>query len=240
MNFALDFLAQLFEKKFEYSTINTYRSALSAYHDKVDNQPVGKHPKVCNLMTGVFNRNPPKPRYVFIWDIEQVLTFIRGMPNNTKLSDRNINLKLTILLFLTSAGRCHEICYLNIKFMVRASSSFKFFFTKVTKSWRKGKPPPCLEFHEYSDDTKLCVVTCIDEYLGRSAAWRTQGQNQLLLSHMKPCKEVQSSTIASWVKLELKMAEIDTSLHKTHSCRSASTSKAKVLGISLKYILKRG
>ena len=79
--------------------INTYRSALSAYHDKVDNQTVGKRPKVCNLMTVVFNRNPPKPRYVFIWDTEQVLTFIRGIPNNTELSDRNINLKLTILLF---------------------------------------------------------------------------------------------------------------------------------------------
>ena len=134
LNFALDFLAQLFGKKLEYSTINTYRSALLAYHDKVDNQPVGKHAKVCKLMTGVLNRNPPKPRYVFIWDIEQVLTFIRGMPNNTQLSNRNINLKLAVLLFLGSAGRCHEICYLNIKFMVRISSSFKLFVTKVTKS----------------------------------------------------------------------------------------------------------
>ena len=97
-----------------------------------------------------------------------------------------------------------------------------------------------MEFHEYSDDEKLCVVACIDEYVERSAPWRIQGQNQLLLSHMRPYKEVQSSTIANWVKLVLKMAGIDTSLYKAHSCRSASTSKAKVLGISLKDILKRG
>ena len=181
MNFVLHFLAQLFEKKFEYSTINTYRSSLSAHHDKVGNQPVGKHPKVCNLMTGVFNRNPPKPRYVFILDIEQVLTFIKGMPNNTELSDRSINLKLAILLFITSAGRYHEICYLNIKLLKVTK------VTKVTKSWKKGKPPPSLEFHEYSDE-KLCVVACIDLYLGRSASWRTQGQNQLLLNHMKLSK----------------------------------------------------
>ena len=96
---------------------------------------MGKHPKVCNLMTGVFNRNPPKPRYVFIWDIEQVLTFIRRMQNITELSDRNINLKLAVLLFLTSAGRCHEICYLNIKFMVR--SSFKFFQVFFYQSYKK-------------------------------------------------------------------------------------------------------
>ena len=38
----------------------------------------------------------------------------------------------------------------------------------------------------------------------------------------------------------LKMAGNDAKLHKAHSCRSASTSKAKVLGISLKDILKRG
>ena len=49
--------------------------------------------------------------------------------------------------------------------MVRTSISFKFFFTKVTKRWRKEKFPPCLEFHEYSDDKKLRVVACTDEYL---------------------------------------------------------------------------
>ena len=57
---------------------------------------------------------------------------------------------------------------------------------------------------------------------------------------MKLYKEVQSSTIADWVKLVFKMVEIDTSLYKAHSCRSASTSKPTVLGTSLKDILKRG
>ena len=64
---------------------------------------------------------------MFIWDIEQVLHFIRGMSNNTELSDSNIKLKLEILLFLTLAGQCHDICYVDIiKFIVRKSSSFKF------------------------------------------------------------------------------------------------------------------
>ena len=102
------------------------------------------------------------------------------------------------------------------------------------------KRPPCLEFNEYSDDEKVCVVHCIDQYLRQSAPWRTQGQNQLLLSHLKSYKDVHSSTIANWVKLVLKMVGVDTSLYKAHSCRSASTSKVKVLGVSLKDILKRG
>ena len=118
--------------------IYAYGSALSAYHEKVDNQPVCKHPKVCNLMTGVFNRNPPKPRYVFIWDIEQVLTFIRGMPNNSELSDRSMNLKLAILLFLTSAGRCHEICYLNINSWLEHKVLSSFSLPKLQKVGGKG------------------------------------------------------------------------------------------------------
>ena len=124
----------IFWEKNEYSAINTYKSALSAYHVKVDNHPVGKHPKVCNLMTGLFDMNPPKLRYMFIWVIEQLLIFIKGIRNNTELPDRHINLKLALLLFLSSAGRCFEICYLNIKFMVRTPSSFRFFFTNVTES----------------------------------------------------------------------------------------------------------
>ena len=104
MNFAQEYLALLFDKKFEYSAINRYRSDLSAYHDKVDNQPVVKHPKVCNLMTWVFNRNLSKPRYVFIWDIEQVLKFVKGMPIDTEHSDKHINLKLVkfVILILNS------------------------------------------------------------------------------------------------------------------------------------------
>ena len=80
--------------------------------------------------------------------------------------------------------------------MIRKSSSFKFFFTKVTKGWRKGKPSLCLEFHEHSDDKELCIVNCMDKYFRRSASWRTIDQNQLLLSHLRPYKEVQSSTTA--------------------------------------------
>ena len=116
----------------------------------------------------MFNRNPPKPRHVSISDIEQLLIFVRGMPNNTELSDRNINLKLVILLFLTSARRCHEICYLNIKFMVRTLSSFKFCFYQSYKKLEERETSTMLEVSEYSDGEKLCAVSCFAEHFGRS------------------------------------------------------------------------
>ena len=240
LNLVLDYLANLFEKSYEYSTINCHRSAISAYHKKIDNYDVGKHPKVCALLSGVFNERPPKPKYVFVWDVDQVLSYLESLATNNDSSDQLLNLKLAALLFLTSSGRCHEICYLDVRYKVKTSSSYKFYFTKVTKSWRRGQPPPVLEFEEFSANKKMCVVTCLSHYLERTAEWRTEGQNQLLLSHLNPHKEVKSSTISNWVKQVLKLSGIDVSKYQAHSCRSASTSKAKVLGLSVKEILERG
>ena len=97
-----------------------------------------------------------------------------------------------------------------------------------------------MEFHEYFDDKKLCVVACFDEYLRRFSPWRVQGQNQIFISLLKPYKEAQTSAIANWVKFVLKIAGIDILLYKVYSFGSALTSKAKVLGMCLKDILKRG
>ena len=66
----LNFLAFLYEKGYEYSSINSHRSGISAYHVHIDNNPIGQHPKVCTSMTGIFNDRLPKPRYTFVWDIE--------------------------------------------------------------------------------------------------------------------------------------------------------------------------
>lgn len=240
INFILDYLAYLFELKYEYSTINSHRSAISAYHECINNIPVGQHVRVCELMTGVFNNNPPKPRYVFIWDVEQVVTYIQKLPPNEELNDQRLILKLAVLLALTSAGRGHEIKFLDVRYMVKTQSSYILHFSKVTKSWKRGKPPPEVEFYEFPTNKNLCVVTTLDEYLRRSQEWRSGVKFQLLLSHIKPHNEVKQSTIAGWVKAVMRDAGIDISKFKAHSCRSASTSKAKVMGLSLDDILKRG
>ena len=58
-----DFLAELYARGYEYRTINNYRSAISALHAEMEGKKVGKHELICQLMTGIFNKNPPTPRY---------------------------------------------------------------------------------------------------------------------------------------------------------------------------------
>ena len=124
--------------------------------------------------------------------------------------------------------------------MVKTVSSYKFHFSKLTKSWKKGKAPSCLELRAYPQDRDSCVMTCLEEYLKRSNSWPEKGQSQLLMSHLKPPNEIQKSTLAGRVKIVFRKAGIDTSQFKAHSCRAAATSKAKAMGIFLEGVLKRG
>ena len=59
---------------------------LSVKLPQVDGQDVGKHPTVVKLMKGIFNSNPPKPKYAGTWDVDLVLNFFKTAPPNDKLS----------------------------------------------------------------------------------------------------------------------------------------------------------
>ena len=95
----------LYERGYGYSSINSHRSAIYAYHVHIDNNPIRQHPRVCTLMTGIFNNRPPKPRYTFVWDIETVLNYLSELPDNLSLSIRVLSHKLSLLLSLTAASR---------------------------------------------------------------------------------------------------------------------------------------
>ena len=72
VNDGLEYLTDLFKLGRPYRTIALHRSAISAYHVPmvVGNAlvPVGRHPKVSALMSGVHNLRPPAAKYAFTWD----------------------------------------------------------------------------------------------------------------------------------------------------------------------------
>lgn len=232
----------LFDKGLAYRTIGCHRSAISAFHEKVDGLPIGQHPDVCSLVSGVFNSRPPQPRYVFIWDVQLVLNLIKNQwSNNHNLSDKQITYKIVMLMALTSASRASALHHLDVRYMTRSADRYSFTFHKLHKSWGAGKAPPKLEFFKYDTDTDLCVVHTLDAYILRAQEWRTaNNKTQLLLSHIKPHCEIKSCTVSRWIKEILTEAGIDTELFKGHSTRSASTSKVGVSGLSTADILSRG
>ena len=113
---------------------------------------------------------------------------------------------------LSSASRASLLQHLNIKFMTRNGMSYKFYFQKLHKSWRRGKVPPTISFQAYSEDLNLCVVKTLDEYISRTEGWRSGKEcSQLLLSFVNPHKPVVSFTISGWLKNILKKVGIDIS-----------------------------
>ena len=111
--------------------------------------------------------------------------------------------------------------------------------SKLHKGWRVAQQPPSVVFHKFVEDEALCVVSVLNEYIKRSEGWRGD-KTQLILSYVAPHREVTSSTIARWIKKKLSLTGVDVERFKAHSTRSASTSKASVVGLTISDIMKRG
>ena len=116
VNWILDFLAYLFESGYEYRAVCTYRLAILAFHNNIEGRPVGEHPRVSSLITGVFNNQPPQPKYNswcwFVWKRN-------FQPNNNDLSDKLLTFKVAMLLALTSASRVRGLHIFDPRFLVK-------------------------------------------------------------------------------------------------------------------------
>ena len=115
-----------------------------------------------------------------------------------------------------------------------------FPFGKLHKTWRRGKSPHPLKVYSFEEDTQLCVVATLEEYLKRTKNWWEKDKSQLLLSFVKPHNPVTTLTISAWIKNVLRVAGIDTKSFKVHSTRSASTSKAGLAGLPVTGVLEKG
>ena len=166
----MNYLSTLFDEGLRYRTVNAHRSAISAYPNVINGEPIGKHTKICALLTGIFNERPLQPRYTFIWDVDVVLTYIKNNTSvNFQLSEKNLTYKLTVLLALSSALKASSIQHLNINFMAKTNSCYKFYFNKLHKSWRRGKASPAVTYQEYTQDESLCVVRTLEVEIWRRA-----------------------------------------------------------------------
>ena len=161
----LDYLALLFQNIYEYRTLECHRPAISAFHDYADGKPVGQHPEVCALVSGIFNSRQPQPRYMFVWSV--VINYIKSVINYTKTKwNNNENLSgkyliyiLVILMALTSASKAFAMHCFYVRFIIKSEDAYIFTFHKLHKSWRKGKAPPNLYFYKYPKDQELCGIS---------------------------------------------------------------------------------
>ena len=112
----INFLAYLYEQGYQYRSINSYRSAISSVHEKVDGYEVGQHPIVSRILKGIFHERPPQPRYSETWDMSKVMTYIEARGENESLSLADLTHKAAILLALTRPSRSADLSQLDQRF----------------------------------------------------------------------------------------------------------------------------
>ena len=236
-----NFLASVFETPVEYSTLNVYRSAISAYHPTIEGYKVGQHPLIMDLMRGAFNAKPPQPKYAETWDVGLVLRYLRSQEPVENLELKDLTARLATLMALVSAGRSQELCSLDISLMQDFGDRVVFHLGKLTKSRRQSRPHQSLAFTEYAHDEDLDVMKCLRRYIKVTKTMRItdEQKHQLFLACVKPHKPVVPCTVARWLKSVMDKSGIDVSKYTAHSTRGASTSKANRMGLSVAQIMQR-
>ena len=117
VSLVLDFLHDLYDKGYSYSSLNTARSAISALctADNTDvSQNIGKHPLICRFLKGVFNEIPPIPKFQEVWPVEQVLDYLEQLTPLHSLKLKDLTMKLVMLIALVTGQRCQTLSYLDI------------------------------------------------------------------------------------------------------------------------------
>lgn len=238
----LDFMADCYQSGLGYSAMNSVRSALSATLPNMDNYSVGAHPLVKRLMKGIFERQPVLPRYTEIWDIEQVLQFLRGMPDYEHIGLKELTLKTVMLLALATGQRRQSLQSLRVSSVHFTDSTCRVEFPIKLKTTKPGKHQAPIMLRAFADST-TCVVRSLRAYLTKTSPLRVDDsakqdkQDALFLSYHKPHQPVSLDTISRYLKTVLNAAGVDTK-YTPHSTRSASTSAALAKGTAIDAIMQ--
>ena len=221
-----------------YSAMNTARSALSSIIS-VNKTPVGQHPVICRFLKGVFERKPPSNKYYGIWDVQQVLQFLKSMSPNKSLTLKEITLKLAMLLALASIQRKQTLLQLNISHecLKKSNDEFVFVLSKHVKQSRPNYPVPPVIIPRYTVDVDVCPYVCLQDYIEQTKSLRHD--DALFISTIKPHQAVGPQTLARWIRTVLQMSGIDVDLFKPHSTRHAASTAAYKNAVPMDDILKR-
>ena len=216
--------------------MNTAKAALATCVILDGDKPLGLIPDVQQYMKGLFNVNPPQPKYDRIWDADIVLKWMlqRELPH---LSHTVIlTQKLALLILLTTGQRPSILTALRLSRMHKTPDTISFdILLSEVKQGRQGYQPPKVVLRTY-DDKKLCVVTHLLTYLDRTKSFRGNS-DRIFLTTKKPYGEASLNSISRWIKQMLKATGIDVRVFGAGSTRAASTSKAAEQGASLDVIM---
>lgn len=230
----LTFLTTCFNNGCGYSSLNSHRSALSAF---LGNN-VGSNVCVKRLLKGAYKMKPTKPKYSNTWDPQLVLDHISKWFPNTDLSLEKITKKLTILLAICTAHRMQTLSLIKLENISFLDNSIKINITDIIKTSAPGREQPVLYLPYFRENINICPATTLSDYASRTRNLRTENTGHVLLTYKAPHKAATAQSLSRWVKQVLSECGVDINVFGAHSTRHASTSAASRAGVNIETIRK--
>ena len=203
-----------------YSGFCAARSALSSLITTKGYLKLSDHPLISMYLKGKYNRYPPLPKYVNIWDLTYWLKYYEQKENNDCLEFKELVRKTVMLFIILGARRKQALYILSVDNILFKENEVILLPNKTMKHTKANRPLESLIYQNYSDNGKLWIVECLQSYIGIRNTLVTRDIRNLIISYRKLHKPVSSETISRWIKDELSKAVVDTSVFKAHSCRA--------------------
>ncbi|CAH3028501.1 unnamed protein product, partial [Porites evermanni] len=191
----VEFLVSLYKAGLGYSAVNTARSALSSPLILENNEEFGDHPLVVRGMKGIFELKPSLPKYNEIWDVRVVLDYLKTFGASIALLLKELTLKLTMLLCLTTGQRGQTIHKFDINDIQDLDDRYRISVHEKLKQTKLGRHLEPIELLAFPENKELCVVQHLREYIHLTDPLR-KDHSQLLLSYVKPFKPVARDTVS--------------------------------------------
>lgn len=229
----IEYMTEKFNSGASYSTLNTYRSALSI----LLGQEITCNDTIKRFLKGVYRLKPPAPKYDTTWDPKHVPNYLNNYYPNDLISLKDLSHKTITLLTLASAQRMQTLSLIKIKNIIVNTEQISIKVDELIKTSRPNAFQPFIVLPFIKENPKICPALCLKSYIDRTSSLRLQ-EESLFISYQKPHKKVLSQTLSHWVKSILEKSGIDVNLYGAHSTRHASTSAAHRAGVNLEVIRK--
>ena len=160
--------------------------------------------------------------------------------NCDNLSHKLLSYKVATLLTILSGQRVSTVHKFRLSQLYISKDIAIFIIPSLLKHTKPGRVNLPVTFHQYPYDGLLCPVKLLSKYISYSESLSLGDADELIITFGKPYDSASKDTIARWIKDLMRISGVDIDIFKPHSCRSASTSKAHITGVSIDNMLKCG
>lgn len=152
-------------------------------------------------------RLPSIPVTTKVWNIDQVLDYLRSLPTYLKLSPMKLAQKTLVLIWLDTGRQCVEIHRLSINSMVKDAEKYNFLLTTPSKNFNEDSYHQCQFFEiQRLKDPAICPYTALEFYLRRTKHIKMRHQVFIITTGTTAAS---SCTLARWATKTLKEAGIE-------------------------------